>query len=1193
MKLWRIFQFEFAHQMRSVSTWIYLVVLFGFTILMNAATTPGDGVYDNNTFHITGIVVIGGLIWLLICAAIAGEAAARDVQTRMHPLTYSTPIEKFDYLGGKFLAALVLNSLLVLSLPLGVMISFYLPGLNETGLLPFNSWAYFNVYLFIALPNAFVATVLQFSFATLSRQVMTSYFASLLIAIFPQMIAVTAANLFDNQDLLKLLDPIGLVGIMGSELSTWTPTEKNTRLLTLEGMFLWNRVLWLSIAVGLLLFTYFKFTFANADTTSLWSRFRRRRIINDDTPVTLTAIRVRNVERSFQFATSVSQTLMIARSSFGKIARNPVGLALVGIVGLTSAIFGSRIMTHFGIPLMPATSQVLDYLTTPVNNIGSVWVVIPLLIMYFAGQLAWSERDARFSDVVDSLPVPEWSFLVGKFLGFGLIIFVWMAMLMIAGIFMQLGLGYDKLEIALYIKTLFGIQLIEYILFAFLALVIHVIVNEKKIGYLLVLLVFSFIAFPSTFGVEHNMLIFGAGPEWSYSDMRGFGASVFPWLCFKLYWIAWALLLAVTARLLWVRGREHGLRYRLYLAKQRLTNTTARMLIVGSILLIVTGGFVFYNTNVLNEYVTNSAINARKAEYELRYGKYRSTPQPKLIATKLHIEIFPNQQHVNIDAAYTLVNEHSLPIDSIHIGSTTAIELTEVRFNRPAEGVMLDEKLNHHIYVLKQPLQPGDSIQLNFVVNSEQRGFTHRGTSSIITKNGTYFTNYDLLPSIGYKRYKEINDPVTRKKYNLVARAEIPSLYDPEARKHTLNPDETSFEATLGTAADEVAVAPGALHRSWTEGNRKYFHYKTDGPIGGEYAVLSGNYAVKEANWNGVAISLYYHPDHANNIDRMFRSVKGALEYCTAQFGPYPYRHFTVVERAGNGGGASADASMINYGEVYSLMSPDDGPNGFDLPYYILAHEVAHQWWGLTRLTPAFVEGAGVLIEGLAVYSGMQILRENYGEHHLQRYVDYLHSDYEMPRSRATPSLLRANESFLYYRKGGLAMHALSEYIGEQKVNNALRNFLEKHSSGEVALPTTVDLYEEIKKVTPDSLDNLLRDLFEQNTYWRLKAKQLTALQTKSGNYQVTLKLQAQKFMVDSTGKEHDIPMNDWLQVGLYEEGKQSNEPLYLQMHRIRSGDQTIEITVPRKPGRGGIDPNNLMIDIRRDDNIIYLETPR
>jgi aminopeptidase N len=268
-------------------------------------------------------------------------------------------------------------------------------------------------------------------------------------------------------------------------------------------------------------------------------------------------------------------------------------------------------------------------------------------------------------------------------------------------------------------------------------------------------------------------------------------------------------------------------------------------------------------------------------------------------------------------------------------------------------------------------------------------------------------------------------------------------------------------------------------------------------------------------------------------------------------------------------------------------MHPDVSPGGFDLPYYILAHEVAHQWWGLARLTPAHVEGAGVLIEGLAVYSGMQVLEKNYGEGHLRQYVSYLHASYEMPRSLATASLLRADESFLYYRKGGLAMHALSKYIGKEKVNGALRRLFQQRTSGALPLPTTLHLYEELRRVTPDSLNYLLHDLFGQNTYWRLKTKQFAVAQTKAGHWQATLKVQAQKVVVDRTGSEQEVPMHDWLEVGLYEEGKGLHEPLYLRLHRIRSGEQTIQVTVPRKPERGGIDPNSLMIDIRLDDNVV------
>jgi len=1191
MKFWKIFRFEFAYLARSVATWLYLAVLLLFTIIMDTVTTPGDGVYVNNTFHIIATVVIGGFIWLVMGAAVAGEAAARDVQARMHPLTYATPITKLNYLGGRFLAAFVVNALLVLALPTGVLLSFYRSGFDQPGLGPFMPSAYLSVYFLIALPNVFIATAIQFSFAALGRHVMTSYFASFLLAIFAQIIAITVAKLFGNWDLVILLDPVGVAGIVGNELQTWTATDKNTRLITLEGMFLWNRVMWMSVAIASLFLTYLRFNFSSPATNSpgrfKWQRKVQPTISFENAITRARAISVPQVNPAFGFATYFHQTLKIALTSFRKIAGNPAGLTVVASIALISAFFGDRILTQFDIPLLPTTQQVLVYLTAPITNITSPWVVIPLLIMYFAGQLYWSERDAGLTDVADAAPVPEWVLLTGKFLGMSFVIIVWMAFMMIGGLLMQLSLGSVTIDIRLYLQVLFGLQLTDYLLFALLALVTHVVVNQKYISYLVMLVVFIFIAFPSTFQVEHNMLIFGADPGWSYTDMRGFGTTLEPWLWFKVYWIAWALLLAVTARLLWARGREHNLKYRLPLAMRRFTGATVWIAITAIGLLISVGSFILYNTNVLNEYQTGSDILELKAEYERRYGRHKNTTQPQLTATKLHVEIFPEEEQVEIRGTYTLVNKASILVDSIHVGSISGIALDEVNFNRPATGVVIDKELSYYIYTLAKPLHPGDSLQLNFVIHHQQRGFLHRKTNPLVVDNGTHFTNYDLLPAIGYQRHKEVKDPVSRKQYNLPARPSIPSLYDREARKKSLITDQNTFEAIVSTAIDEIAVAPGGLHRTWTAGDRRYFHYKTDAPIGSEYAFLSGDYAVRESKWENVVIKIYYHPDHAKNIDRMLWSVTASLEYFTGQFGPYPYGHITLVERPGAGGGASADASMINYGGEYSLMNPDDGLNGFDFPYYILAHEMAHQWWGLARLTPANVEGAGVLIESLAVYSGMLVLEKNYGEGHLQQYVNYLHSSYEIPRSLATASLLHANESFLYYRKGGLVMYTLSKYIGKEKVNGALRRLLQKRASGDVPLPTTIDLYQELQHVTPDTLNYLLHDLFKTNTYWRLKTKQFLASQTNTGNWEVTIKILAQKVVVDSTGNEAEVPINDWLEVGIYEEG---NRPLYLQMHRIRSGEQTITLTVPRKPERAGIDPNNLMIDLRREDNVMQLD---
>jgi ABC-type transport system involved in multi-copper enzyme maturation permease subunit len=109
-----IFRFEFAYQLRRVSTWLFFAVLVVVAFLFirgnyTHLTRSGD-YFLNAPFVMAAVTVFGSLVWLLVAAAVAGDAAARDVQTRMHPLTYTAPVSKADYLGGRFLAAFVLNA---------------------------------------------------------------------------------------------------------------------------------------------------------------------------------------------------------------------------------------------------------------------------------------------------------------------------------------------------------------------------------------------------------------------------------------------------------------------------------------------------------------------------------------------------------------------------------------------------------------------------------------------------------------------------------------------------------------------------------------------------------------------------------------------------------------------------------------------------------------------------------------------------------------------------------------------------------------------------------------------------------------------------------------------------------------------------------------------------------------------------
>jgi ABC-2 type transport system permease protein len=1207
MRLRAVFRFELAYQLRRVTPWLCFAVLFLFALWMMVGPELADDLRVNAPYVVAFNTVLAGVIWLLTGASVAGDAAARDVQTRMHPLTYTAPVSRAEYLGGRFLAALALNCLILLAVPLGLLIGLILPG-DKAGLVgPFRPAAYLTAYGFVALPVAFVATALQFAWATLARRAMAAYLASVLLFATSHFVVMMVAGLLERWELVRLLDVVGIGGIVNGLENTWTTAEKNTRLVLLEGPLLWNRLLWLGVAAGALALTYSRFRLAHPAEGGGRSRAARRRTgrspahaaaaIPESAPVVVPQVR-----RSFGLGTYARQTLGIAWTSFRAVAKSRAGLALVAVFALQLVVFMPEYVKFMGVPMLPVTGRILGSLTAAVGDVGTPLVVIPLLIAFYAGELFWRERDAGMGDITDAAPVPEWTLFVGKLLGLGLALAAWLAILAAAGILAQAVMGHHDFQVGLYLKVLFGLQLPEYLLFACLALALHVAVNRKYLGHVAALLALGAIGFAPRLGLRHDLLVYGAGPGWSYTEMRGFGGSVWPWLWFRAYWAAWALLLVVAARLLWARDREGSPGARLRTARRRLTRATVGAVAVAVGLGLGLGGFVFYNTNVLHEYRTASDDAREAAEYERRYRRYADAPQPLLGATRLHVEIHPERRQVEIRGTYRLVNRGEVPIDTIHLATVPEVRTTGVAFGRPAARVLSDDDLGHHVYALREPLRPGDSLTMGFAVLREARGFREGGVDEAVVANGTLFGNRDWLPMIGYQPLRELRGEGERRAHGLAGAPSLPgSLHGSDyARRYVGGAELIDFEATVGTDADQVAIAPGTLRRTWTEGGRRYFHYATDAPIRNEYALFSARYALHEARWEDpagsgrtVAIQVFHHPGHTANLNRMVRSIRTALTHFSAEFGPYPYRHIRFVEQAGGDGGMSADASSIAYEEGFSHFDPGDPAEGLDLPFYIVAHEVAHQWWG-SQVASAYVEGAWLMSESLAVYSGMQALREEYGQDQVRRYLGLVRSIYAFPRSRAAVPLLRANESFLGYRKGAVALYALSRYVGEDRVNLALRRLVEKHSTGVPPLPTSLDLYGELRAVTPDSLRYLLHDLFEANTYWELTTDQAAAERTAAGTWRVTLDVRTRKVVVDTAGVETEVPMNDWVEVGvsaLPVTGDGPQERIYLQKHRIRSGEQTITVTVPREPAAAGIDPDYLLIDLKTEDNVRRVRT--
>jgi ABC-2 type transport system permease protein len=1193
MKLWETLRYELAYQSRALSTWFYflLLLVLGFLMSVIFIDEPLAGDYFSNApFIVTRVSLITFFFMgLLVLAQFAGNAAARDFETRMDSLLYSSPIPRHVYLGGRFLAAFVLGSIVMTAIPIGVLASAFFPLEHPELVGPMNPGAYLSTYLLFLLPNTFFVVAFMFAVAVLNRKGILSY----LIAIIVAVVAIGSPQLLGKQDgnwtLANLTDPLG-IAITTELKSLWSANQKNTLLPAMESSALMNRVLWFGLSAGILMVTYLRFNTSTISRKDKKAEKKRSEVessaIGNHQVYQSAEITIPLVSKSFDLSTRSLQVLTITRESFRLIALGWGWMALACMflfVVLTGSMWFSD---YYDIPELPVTGNLLGTLGNVMDN--GIWLIIPLLIIYYAGELVWRERDVRLNDIVGAAPVPVWVSFSGKFAGMLLALVVMQLFLMLAGILLQVSLGYYDFQIPVYLKILLGLRLADYALLAVLAFAMHVMLNQKYLAHLVSVLIYLFTLFGPQLGIESGLLMYASDPGWSYSDLRELSPYMLPWVYFKMYWVAWAMLLVVATTLLWPRGTEKDFlkRFQHGIGKNSLKIKAVAGISV--VMILVLGGLIYYQTHVLYPATAPIETLEWKAAYEKQYGKYIDSPQPGVTNVKLKAEIYPEKGSAEFEGAYILVNKTTATIDTLFTSTSPGVEHNKLRWNQPVKSQVVDEELDFRIYVLEKPMLPGDSLQLAFHVNYNPKGFPNSGMKTAVVKNGTYFED-SWLPVIGFDNSRQVFNANDRKAQGL----------EP---KSFLEPDESypqrrvQFDAVIGTDKGQIAVAPGRLLKSWTEQDRSYFHYATEHPVNHKFAFYSSNYDVHSAQWKSdnaqvVDISILHHPDHTHNLERMIKGVQSSFNYLTREVGKYPHSEITFTEVPGYNKGLHAYPTNIFYREGFALLKPAEDPRGVDIVFATVAHEVSHQWWG-HQVSPAPFKGAALITESLAWFSAFEIVEEALGKETFLTLIDLARDDYFSPQERAADPLLQANQTSLVYRKGPLAVYALREYIGKEQVRLGLRNFFNKYSAIAGARPLPGDLYEEIKNVTPDSMKYLLHDLFAANTFWELSTEKVVTAETGSGKWKATLDVLARKFTVDKMGTETDVEMNDWIQIGIYSEGegKKHQEPLYLQQHRIHSGKQTIEIQLAQRPHSAGIDPNRLLMDLYPWDNVIDVD---
>ncbi|MGK0365801.1 MAG: ABC-2 type transport system permease protein [Saprospiraceae bacterium] len=1193
---YEIFKFELKYRARRPDTYVFFAVLFLFSLIAFDFIYQGENIgqlKENSPYIIARIMSIVSGVFMVITSMIMGVPILRDFEHNMESIMFVNPIKKRDYLLGRFLGSFVVLILIFSALIWGTMLGELMPWRDVENLQSSTFWHYLKPFLTLVLPTLFVGGSIFFISGTLSRKLIVVYTQGILFFV----VFILSRNI-KNPIIAAILEPFSLNAITNITKS-WNLIERNTLSIPIEGLLLYNRLFWIFIAILILIWGYRAFNFnVIKNKVSKKKTNKQKEVQKTD----FQAINIPNIDLQTGWKTNFIQLKSHSLFYFKSILKETAFWAIV-ICGIAIIFINSiSLGTSYGVDSYPMTYFIVEELQEM-----SMYFFLIILIFY-SGELIWKERGLRIDGIYDSLPISDFTNLAGKFIGLILTYILLLFTLILSGIAFQTMHGYYNYEFEVYFVGFFFEILPFLVLFTFVSFFIQVLSNSKFVGYILVLLFFLVTVILEVLEVGHPLMRFGSGSMGKYSDMNGYGHFLKPYFYFKIYWFAFGIFLFVLTSILTIRGTETAMKIRLNLSKQRLTKPLVKLSSISLFVVAAMGGSIFFNTNVLNDYWTKSDKQELRAAYEKTLKKTQNTPQPSIVGVNAQVDLYPEERAYTVEGHYVITNREDKPLDTIHIQKwlDSRIEILSIDFEY---GAILDDtykEYGFYTYLLKQKLQPGDSIKMTFKQTFTTQGFVEDGSSTRVIENGIFFGNYQF-PNIGYNNKFELRDDKIRKHHGLIPRIDLAKRDDKNYQINENLDTESNridFEITIGTTDDQIAIAPGKLQKEWKENGRNYFHYKMNESMTNFYSIVSARYEKKEEKWvskndsltRPVDLEIYYHRGHEYNIDRMMDAMRMSLDYYSQHYSPYQYEQMRIMEFPRYESFAQSFPNSISFSEALGFVLEINEEEDVDIPFYITASGLSHQWWGL-QIEAADVEGRYLILESLAQYSALMVMKQKYPEEKIQQFLEQELDAYFKGRiseiKQEVPLSLVEKQRYIYNNKGAINLYAFQDFISEEKVNLALKRFVKDWNVKDGILrkeryPTSSDLLGYFREVTPDSLQYVIHDLFETITLYQNETTEAVYTKLSEEKYKVNLTVKGEKYRVDNSGIETIVEMNDWVDIGIYSLDK-NKEPklIYLKKHRISSGDNSLEVMVDEPPFQAGIDPRGLLIEEERGDNLV------
>jgi hypothetical protein len=1189
------FKFELSYWLRGWMVYIFFAVialLFGVAAGSDVISINGVGgnTLRNSPFTVAMWYAGASLITCFMAAAIYDSSASRDFANKMSDILFSKPLRKWGFLLGRFLGATIAALIPSMGIGFGILVAHAFNASDTERWGPSAFWHHWQPFLIFVIPNTLIFGALVFAIASVTRNTLYS-FLSLLAVFVVYGVTQGVVGQLDYESIAAWIDPFGSAPF-DQATKYWTVNDRNTRSIPITPLLIANRALWLSIA-GLIFWvagTRFRFESSVASRTIKGVANETAGELPEVPLAAATSGSISLVKRA-QNPSWMSQFFSTLRSDLSAVVFSKTFIIILGFTLINvgfSLMLGS--LELFGASTFPVTYQVIEQIS------GSLLILPIALITYFTGVLVWRDRDSRFHEILGATPTPNSVFAASRWASMLILLLSILLLGVAIGVFYQWTQGYYRFQLGVYMQEFVCLTGLSFVFLMVMSFLAHTIAPNKYIGYaLFVLFLIVNGRIWSLLRMDTILFRFGAMPRHTYSDMFGIAPFKPGLLAFGAYWLAVSGVVVWLTSALMHRGVAKKIQERLAIVWNGLSLKKAILPSLLALAAVSMGCWLAYNTMVINKLLGPTKREQMQADYEKAYSPIAGLPQPKIQSIQYKIDIFPETRNLKMHAVQSIANKSDQAIDRFYINLTpdfdTQITIPRTKLEKD------DQELMIRTYLVDPPMQPGETLEMEYTIESRTRGIENQVSNTQLVQNGTFFNNA-IAPSFGYDDQRRIVLPRRRKTYGLEPIEPLPELKrdcDATCNVHYISNDAdwVTVETVISTSEDQIAVAPGSLVEEWKENGRNYYRYRVDHPSLNFYSFISARYEVERGKVGDVDTEVYYHNEHAWNVPKMSKAIADTLEYCSKEFGPYKHKQARIIEFPRVASFAQAFPGTMPYSESIGFIANLQKPDDIDMVTYVVAHEMGHQWWA-HQVIGAKVQGATLLSETLAQYTALMVMRKTYGDDMMHKFFRYEMDNYL--RARGSEQLkerplmnVELTQGYIHYQKGGLALYYLAEMIGEQRINAALKQLIEQYAYKGPPYPNAYALVDRLREQTPEQLRYLITDLFEQITLFENKTLQATAQKQADGKYLVKITVECAKKKADEKGQETDAPMDDYLEIGAYakpESGKRYGKLLYKERVQLTAGKHDLEFVVDELPHQAGVDPRNLLIDTVPADNL-------